>query len=162
MALNYATPDTPTCSSFDSLPSSTTTGFASCAAITTSTTNNVVDYMVRVKVVVGAITPSASTNVVMYVVGSDDGTNWAGGSATAEVFTASSETNTLSATSNNLKFLGTINCHTASITYHSEPMSIASAFGGILPKKFKIVIQNQTGQNTGSGAVVNATAIYYN
>lgn len=163
MALNYATPDTPACTSFNSLASSTTTGAAECAAVTTSTTNNVVDYMLRVKVTAGAITPSASTNVIIYLVGSDDGTNWAGGAATAEVFDGTDKAITLSATSNNLKFAGTIQCHTASIAYNSEPISVASIFGGVLPKKWAVVIQNQTGVDlAASGNAVQATAIYYN
>jgi hypothetical protein len=163
MALNYATPDTPACTSFNSLASSTTTGAAECAAITVSTTNNVTDYMLRVKVTVGAITPSASTNVILYLVGSDDGINWAGGAATTEVFDGTDKAITLSATSNNMRFAGTINCPTASIAYNSEPISVASIFGGILPKKFVVVIQNQTGQAlASSGNAVAATAIYYN
>lgn len=163
MALNYATPDTPACTSFNSLASSTTTGAASAAAVTTSTTNNVVDYMLAVKITTGAITPSSSTNVIIYLVGSDDGTNYAGGAATAEVFDGTNKAITLSATSNNMKFAGTIQCHTASIAYRSEPISVASIFGGILPKKWQVVIQNQTGQNlAASGNEVTAQAVYYN
>lgn len=161
MALNYSS-GTLTATSIDSLTNSTTTGFASTNKRDTPTTNNIVDTMVSVKITAGAITPSASTNLIIYVVGSEDGTNWAGGSATAEVFTDNAETNTLSATSNNLKFLGTINCHTASISYRSNPMSIAAAFGGVLPKKWKIVVQNQTGQTLGTSSVVSYTDIYYN
>lgn len=163
MALNYATPDTPACTSFNSLASSTTTGAASAAAVTVSTTNNVVDYMLSVKATVGSFTPSSSTNLIIYVVGSDDGTNWAGGGATAEVFDGTDKAITLSATSNNMKFAGTINCHTASIAYNSEPISVAALFGGVLPKKFQVVIQNQTGAAlAASGHAVRATAIYYN
>lgn len=163
MALNYATPDTPACTSFNSLASSTTTGAASAASVTTSTTNNVVDYILTVKITAGAITPSAATNVILFLVGSDDGANWAGGAATAEVFDGTNKAITLSAVSNNLRFAGSINCHTASIAYISQPISVASIFGGILPKKWQVVIQNQSGVAlAASGNFVQAQAIYYN
>lgn len=163
MALNYGTSTSLACTSFNNLASSTTTGFASCAAATTSTTNNIVEAQVRVKVSVGAITPSASTFVALYVVGSEDGTAWPGADSTTEVFTAADEANTLSATSNNLKFLGTIQCHTASKIYTSEPLSIAAAFGGFLPRKWKVVIQNQTGiALAATNNAVYYTETYYN
>ena len=47
----------------------------------------------------------------------------------------------------NLKLIGTISCPSTSTTYKAGPFSVAAAFGGILPEKWGIVIENQTGQS---------------
>ena len=57
---------------------------------------------------------------------------------------------------------GSINCHTASVQFKSEPMSIVSALG-MLPRKWGILVQNQTGVAlSASGNGASATEIYYN
>lgn len=168
MALNYSASTTLACTSFNSLASmnTTATAAASTAAATTSTSNNVVDAMVRVKVVTpAAYTPTASTTINVYVYGSEDGTNWPGAGATSEVLAGSDAAITLSSLGNNLRFLGTILCHTASGTFQSEPLSVASAFGGILPRKWAILVQNNlpaTYSLAASGHSVTYTEIYYN
>ncbi len=45
----------------------------------------------------------------------------------------------------NLKFLGIINLTANAQIAISEPMSVASVFGGTLPEKWGIVVVNQTG-----------------
>lgn len=145
---------------------SSTTAYAQSAVVSTSTTNNVVDAMVRVKVKVGNITtPSASTNLYIYAYGLIDDSTYPGGSSTNEVITGAAADITMSATSNNVRYLGSINCHTANITYITNPMSIAGAFGGVMPKKWGILIQNQTGVATSSTEADHSahyTEIYYN
>lgn len=133
------------CTSFNSLASSTTTVAAESAARTIDTTKNIIDTQVRVTVTVGAITPSASTIIAVWAYGSVDGTTWPGGSATNEVIDGTDKALTLSSLGNGLRFLGTILAHTASVAHTSEPLSIASAFGGVVPTKWGVVIQNQTG-----------------
>lgn len=132
------------CTSFNSLASSTTTGMAESAARTTDTTKNVVDTQVRVTVTVGAITPSASTVINIYAYGSIDGATWPGGASGAEVIDGTDKALTVSSLGNGLRFLGQLLAHTASIAHTSEPFSIASAFGGVVPQKWGVVIQNQT------------------
>ncbi len=164
MALNFGTSTALTMTSLNSLASSTTS-YAASQARDTSTTNNITDIMVSVKVTVGAITPSSSTNVYVYAYGVEDSTGsptYPGGGATAEVITGADAAVTMSATSNNLKFLGSINCHTASIQFKSEPMSLVSCLG-VLPRKWGILVQNQTGVAlSASGNGASATEIYYN
>ncbi len=138
------TTGTLTCTSFNSLASSTTTGAAESDARTTPTTGNITDTQVRVTVTVGAITPSAATQIVVWAYGALDAT-WPGGASGAEVIDGAQSALTLSTYGNGLRFLGTILAHTASIAHTSQPMSIASAFGGVVPAKWGIVIQNQTG-----------------
>ena len=132
------------CTSFASLAASTTTGFATSAARTTSTTANVFDTQVRVTVTVGTITPSATTVVNVYAYGAVDSV-WPGGSATAEVIDGTDDALTTAALGNGLRFLGQLLAHTASIAHTSEPLSVAAAFGGVVPAKWGIAIQNQTG-----------------
>jgi hypothetical protein len=165
MALNYGTSTALASTSFSSLASknTTATAAASSAAATTSTTANVTDAMARVQVVTPAFTPTASTTVDVYVYGSEDGTQWPGAAATSEVLAGTDVAVSLSSLSNNLRFLGTIQCHTSGGTFTTEPMSIAAAFGGFLPRKWAILIQNNlpAGVSLTSGSV-KYSEIYYN
>ena len=52
-----------------------------------------------------------------------------------------------------LPIIGIIPTLTSSIKYESAPMSVASAFGGVLPQKWGIVVQNQ------SGAALDVTTV---
>jgi hypothetical protein len=164
MALNFGTSAALTMTSMNNLGSSTTS-YAASQARDTSTTNNITDIMVSVKITVGAIVPSSSTNVYVYAYGVEDSVGsptYPGGGATAEVITGADAAVTMSATSNNLKFLGSINCHTASIQFKSEPMSLVSCLG-VLPRKWGILLQNQTGVAlAATGNSASATEIYYN
>ena len=170
MALNYGSTNSLACTSFNSLANSTTS-LASSAAATTSTSNNIVDAMVQVKIVGPAtMTASASTIVSVFAYGSLDGsTGWYAGasSGTVETVDGSDKLITVSANGNNLRFLGTILLHTTtsgtSITYQSQPLSVAAAFGGLMPRKWGIVIMNQSSAAlAASGHDVRYTEIYYN
>ncbi len=162
MSLQYATSTALACTSYNSLASSTTTGVAASAVATTGTGNNVVDALVTVALTVGAITPSATTNILIWAVASEDGTNFAGAaSGSVESFGADSA-ETLGSFGNNMRYLGMIHAHTASILLRSSPLSIASAFGGIMPRKWQIVIQNQTGVAlSSSGNSISYSEIFY-
>ena len=170
MALNYGSTQSLACTSFNSAANSTT-DLRSSAAATTSTSNNIVDAMVQVKITGPAThTASASTIVSVFAYGSLSGdTGWYSGASTGTVETVdgSDKAITVSANGNNLRFLGTILLHTTtagtSIVYQSQPMSIAAAFGGLMPRKWGIVIQNQAGAAlAASGHDVRYTEIYYN
>ena len=161
MALNYASSQSITLPS--ALNSLATGSAVQTDVITTGTSNNTTDSLVHVEIGVGAITPSASTTVSIYAFGSEDGTSYPGGASSTEVLGGGNGAVTLSANGNNLKFLGVIQAHTASIVIKSEPMSIAAAFGGIMPRKYGLVIQNNTGANlAGSGHAAKYSEIYYN
>jgi hypothetical protein len=46
----------------------------------------------------------------------------------------------------NARLIGIINAPASSaVTYNGGPFSVAAAFGGILPEKWGIIVQNQTG-----------------
>ena len=70
---------------------------------------------------------------------------WPGGAATAEVIDGTDKALTVSSLGNGLRFLGQILAHTASVAHTSEPLSVAAAFGGVVPATWGIAIQNQTG-----------------
>jgi hypothetical protein len=117
---------------------------------------------VVVKVVTPAFTATSSTSVNVYAYASVDGTNWPGAAATAEVLAGTDSAVTLSANSNNLRFLGTIMCHTTGGTFTSEPLSIASCFSG-MPKAWAILIQNNLPAAVSlTSGTVTYTEIYYN
>ena len=138
------------------------TSVGQSSAITVSTTGNTTDHQITVAVALGATTPSATTMVNIFAYGSIDGTTWPGGSATSENTVGSDVALTLNAFGNNTVFLGTIPCHTASITIKSKPFSVAAAFGGTLPAKYVVVVQNQSGiALAASGHTVAAYEVSY-
>lgn len=108
---------------------------------TTSTSANVVDALVQLSVAAQAIaTASATTGVYVYVMGSNDSTSWPDG------FTpGATAATTISANGTQLRFLGYLPQTTTSAqTLRSQPMSIAAAFGGAMPRYWALVINNQT------------------
>lgn len=104
-----------------------------------NTTNLYLDALVQVQVKLQTGTPSSDKAVYVYAYGSEDGTNYADNASgsdaaiTLRVPTA-------------LRLIGIIPCpDSGGLTYKSQPFSVASAFGGSLPRKWGIVIENQTG-----------------
>lgn len=164
MALNYANKATLACTSFNSLASSTTTGVAASAVATTDTSNNIVDAIVQIKIAGAAHTPSATTNWLFWVIGSMDGTSFAGAqSGSVEDFNDGDAAETIDVDGNNMNFLGSLYMHTASVDMLSKPFSIAAAFGGVMPAKWAIVAQNQTGTTAAaSGHEVGYRYVYFN
>jgi hypothetical protein len=55
----------------------------------------------------------------------------------------------------NARLIGTMNMVANAVTYVSEPMALSPAFGGVLPEKWGIFVENQ------SGAAFGATANAY-
>ena len=150
--------------SSNALPSTTQTATIVALAnqIVVSSSTNVTDHLVVVTANVGAITPSASTLVNVFAYGSADGTTWPGSAAATEFVNGTDKTLTLSTFGNNLKYVGSMVCHTASTAITSEPLSIAAAFAGAMPAAYQVVVQNATTLAlTASGASVIAEEIYY-
>lgn len=131
----------------------------SSAAVTTSTTNNIVDTMVRVQCTAGTV--ASPNQVVVYVYGSEDGTNFASNSGTSDDVDGTAKALTALQSPTNMRLLGVVSTMVSSATYKSQPMSIAAAFGGIMPRKWGIVVQNTTGAAF-TAASGSYTEIYYN
>lgn len=108
-------------------------------------TNLFLDALVQLKVKAPAASTATTGYVNVYAYGtSDDGTTYGDTATGADAaLTLTSPTN--------LRLIGRINVVVDSVTYKSNPMSVAAAFGGVLPAKWGIVIENQTGGTLPSG-----------
>lgn len=101
------------------------------------------DALVLVKVKTGD-TGTASTDYVnVYAYGTvDEGTTWTEG-GTSDPIDGTDGAVTLTSPTN-LRLIGRINAVADASTYIGGPFSVANAFGGVLPKEWGIVIENQT------------------
>lgn len=132
----------------------TLTGLASSATVgrqstvVDNTSALAVDALVTVGVSTVASAPASDKAVYVYVFGSEDGTNFdmddAAPGATDAAYTINAATN--------LKGPVTISCPTASKTYR-KTFSIAQFFGGVMPRKWGIVVCNQTNNALGATAI---------
>ena len=149
MALVRTALSAPAVTSFNSLANSLT-AVASSAAVTVGTTTNIADHEVLVTITGPAtMTASATTMVNLFAYASDDGSIWTGSGTTNELIDGTDKAITWSANGNQAIYLGKLMLTTtsvgSSIVYRSPRISMASAFGGTMPSKYVIVIQNQAG-----------------
>lgn len=102
-------------------------------------TNLYLDALVYVACKLAAGTPASDKAIYVYAYGSEDGTNFGDNVTGADAaLTMRSPTN--------LRLIGVINTPDAGgLTYKSQPMSVAAAFGGVLPREWGIVVENKTG-----------------
>lgn len=121
-----------------SLAGLTTTSLRQSTVIDNSS-NLFIDALVVLKIKSGGSGTTATGAVYVYVYGTaDGGTSYSdGASGTDGAFTPTAPTN--------LRLIGVINVVANSTTYTSSPMSVAAAFGGVLPDHWGIVIENKTG-----------------
>jgi hypothetical protein len=103
-----------------------------------NTTNLWLDALVSMGVKLQAGTPANDKAVYVYCAGSIDGTTW------GDAVTGSDAAITPNAPIN-LKLLGAIWAPTSAGTFEAGPWSVASVFGGVMPKKWSIVVWNRTG-----------------
>lgn len=116
-----------------------------CTVIDNST-NVFLDALVQLKLKTAAASTSATGYVNVYAFGTVDGgtTYTENAGATDAAITLTSPPNAV--------LIGRINCVANATTYYSSPMSVAAAFGGVLPEKWGIIVENKT------GATLDATA----
>jgi hypothetical protein len=119
------------------------------SAAVDNTSTLALDYLVSGKITTGT-SPTASRQIEVWAVGSWDGTNWPDvfdGTESAETITSADIKSAV------CRLLGVMaTSSTSNVTYHFGPMSVAAAFGGVVPPKFVIFVVH----NTGVG--LNATA----
>ena len=134
------------------LTSFTTNTFNSSTAVD-NTTNLFLDVLVQLQVKSAAAATSSTGYVNVYAYGTVD----AADNLYPDGLSGTAATGVTLTSPPNLRLIGTINVVANSTTYVSEPFSVAAAFGGVLPEKWGIVVENQ------SGATLDATtgAAYY-
>lgn len=117
-----ATADSTLATALNSLASgSTATGVA-----INVTTNNPLDVLYEITIDPG--TTSGNYQALVYAISSLDGTNWSDSTNLAQ----------------NAAYVGMIYLPSTSIV-RSKAMSIAAAFGGTLPRHFKVLVKNDSG-----------------
>ena len=114
------------------------TGGARSSAAIDNSSNLYLDVLVQAKIKSGSGSTSATGYVNFYAYGTaDGGTTYPEGAGT--------DTGVTLTTPPNVRLIGRIAMVANSTTYASEPMSVAAAFGGILPQKWGIIVENQSG-----------------
>lgn len=134
----YGTSTSITCT-LASLASSSTAG-RGCAVVD-NTTNKYDDALLTIAVKTSASALANDKACYIYLYGSEDGTVYNASSAesvgTDAAVTPDAPTN--------MKGPFILNCPATSTTYRTV-ISVASAFGGIMPRKWGFVLRNYTGQ----------------
>lgn len=108
-------------------------------AIANTGTPGFEDILVEVTIVTGSSGTVATGVVQIYAAGSVDGGTTYPDGATG---TDGAVTQVVPP---NAKLIGTMNCVANTVTYKSNAMSVAAAFGGTLPEQVVIIVSNQTG-----------------
>ena len=107
------------------------------SAAVDNTANLFLDALVQLKIKTGTVVAPSVINVYAYGT-ADGGTDYGDG------VTGTDAAQTLTSPPN-LTLIGVINCPANATTYVSNPMSVARAFGGVLPDHWGIVVENKTG-----------------
>lgn len=114
-----------------------------------NSSNLYLDYLVSGKITTGT-SPTTARSIQVWAVGSWDGTNWPDvfdGTESAETITSANHKNSV------CRFLAEMATDaTSDRTYHFGPVSVASAFGGVLPKSFVVFVTHSTAVNLNSTA----------
>jgi len=126
-----------------------------------NTTNRYVDYLLSGKITTGT-SPTASKIIEVHVVGLMDDSTY------PSVFdgTDSAETVTAAVKAGVCRLAASIDTtSTSDVTYYFGPVSAASLFGGVMPKKFVVFVTHNTAVNlnsTGSNHQITVTPVYFN
>ena len=137
----------------NSLSASATAGRQ--ATVIDNSTNLYVDALVTAIISTGTVSSPVSVNV--YVSGSEDGTNYDQDSA---VMGASDAAYTIDSPTN-LRLAAVINTSTSSKVYN-KVFSVAQLFGGVMPRKWTVVVVNNSGGAlAGSGNSMSYSGITY-
>ena len=115
-----------------------------------NTTTLALDYLISGKITTGT-SPTAARSIEVWAVGSWDGTTWPdvfdGSGDSAETITSSDIKASICRL---LAAMATAN--TSDRTYHFGPVSLAAAFGGVVPPKVVLFVTHATGVNLNSTA----------
>jgi hypothetical protein len=152
--ISYGTSTAITCT-INSLASSATAGRGSVAV--DNTTNLYDDAMLTVTVVTTATALGNDFACYVYIYGSEDGTTYSASSGEA----VGTDVAVTLANPTNMKGPYVLACPAISTTYRLVVGSVASSFGGIMPRKWGIVVQNYAGTALSTGCSASYTGIAY-
>ena len=109
------------------------------ATVVDNTSDLFLDVLLMLKVKSGASGVSATGYVEIFAYGTvDDGTTYSEGATGADgAITLTSVPN--------VRLIGIINVVANATTYMGGPFSVAAPFGGVLPKKWGIIVRNKSG-----------------
>lgn len=140
MAMTYSTVQTMTVTNLHSLASSATAGWQS--TVVDNTSDLYMDAVVQV--VLDFANTAPANDKAAYVLaygGAESGTYSDPASGSEGAITLTNITNT----GQNLRMLGVMPYMTADAVIESSPLSVAAAFGGVLPPYWGVVILNYSG-----------------
>ena len=106
-----------------------------------NSSNLYLDYLISGKITTGT-SPTTARSIEVWAVGSWDGTNW------QDVFDGTESAETI--TSSDIKasvcrYLAAMaTSATSNVAYHFGPVSLAAAFGGVLPPKIVLFVTHST------------------
>lgn len=129
------------------------TGSARESDVVDNTGDLMLDYLVQVTFTLASGSPTTNGPYVnIYASGTGDGTLWPLVQlATGAPFTTGAGDASVGAlgTPANLALLGAYGLQTTTTsgerTFRTQPFSVAQAFGGVVPSKFSIIVENLTG-----------------
>lgn len=122
-----------------------TDGSARESTFVDNATNLFLDAMVHLNILLATGTPASDKAINIYVYGSEDATDYTdNATGTDAAITLRDPTN--------LKLVQVISTpDLGALTYKSHPFSIGGAFGGVMPRRWGIVVENKTGLAFGTG-----------
>lgn len=117
-----------------------------------------IDYLIGGKITTGT-SPTAARQIEIWAAGSYDGTTYAAGAGASDAnFSPTGE-------KAQMRLLAVIDTDsTSNHTYEFGPVSLAAAFGGVLPAKFAVFVVHNTGvalHATGSNHEIKSTPVHY-
>lgn len=126
---------------------------AQASAAVDNSSDLFLDALVDFKIKTGASSTAATGTVNIYGYGCADG-----GTIYSDGATGGTAAITLTSPPN-ARLIGVINAVANATTYYAGPWSVAAAFGGILPQKWGVILENKCG-STLDGTAANHGAWY--
>jgi hypothetical protein len=143
-----------------SLTSSATDGQESAAVDLSAAT--VLDVIVQAKIKSGASAPANDKAVYLYVAGSEDGTKFPNPATGAN----GAVSNIVDSAGNCwVRYAQTIPLPASTTQYYGSPFSLAGLFGGVLPRKFSVLVRNYSGSaldSTAGNLAITYSLVYSN
>lgn len=134
----------------------------SSAAVTTSTSQNIVQILLDVDVLTTNTAPSGNKQIVVYGYKSMNGTDYEGASSTVDNVDGSDKALTAIGSPSNLVFLGTIQLNQGAVAATIRKVFEVTGAFGCIPAKWGIVLVNDAGTALGATVTASYREVFYN